>query len=742
MSRNTSILSRYDPRTAVASLVAGDQDGTPRDYQQSDDRRKRGWSKLFSGRDVEIERPQNETSEYYRLYETNPFVGTPIDDVASEVWEPGWYVEADDATTASELTEFGEKIGYVGNRPKRNLSKVGYQGVVQYLARGDWVCEKLVNDDGKPVGLNPLQKETFEIYTDPDTNVVVQPSDTHLDHVKLTPKETAAAYVQFDNSSEFNWQTKSERRFARDEILHWANNPDVGDVWGTSVVERVYDRALALEAKLRDNDDAVAMKAWPMVLFQTGTAENPWTQDEIDSFMESYDGENFGPGMYQAVPGDIEVEEFAGETADIEETVSTDVNIILSGMPAPKYVLGTFENELAPSIASAQERKYRKYVRQLRREQEQLMTRYFRDVAEAWGLDTEGIELHIERRAGDVLPEDVSGNIIRYTSDVDAKGQAAADERDDPGGVNDGDGDAPVDPGGTRSDVVPDLTDLASLDGPVDDPLETIEPGTAELADARLVGTRDLEQELRESISTIYADTLDVLLERARQRREPADGSQLQEIAMQSLAGAADRAGLQMTSSAMFGSVLDRVDDTLQQPNHVPQMRLDRQRSTRLRREAYRSLRADMDSVATDMARAVRRVQSGSRLTEAGADIVRDTFTEGMLASQASVQARMRAQSLINEAKLAEYEADDRVVGVQIINPCTANTTLLCKQIASCGDRGPVMASFNASEPVMAQLARQVDETPPDGFRPMGLPPFHYGCRSELAPVVEEMTES
>lgn len=170
-------------------------------------------------------------------------------------------------------------------------------------------------------------------------------------------------------------------------------------MFGAGRVERVYERALSLEAKLRDNDDAIAMKAWPGILFEFVDEDNPWTRPEMEEFMADFDGPRYGPGMMKAVSGNVNIKEFAGETANINDAVTTDVNFIISGMPGPKYTLGTFTGDLSNSEANVQERQFKKTVLDVRTQLEDVLTPYFRDVADYYDLDAaDSLELKLAHR--------------------------------------------------------------------------------------------------------------------------------------------------------------------------------------------------------------------------------------------------------------------------------------------------------------------------------------------------------
>ena len=745
MSRFDNLAESFGrSRKRVEQLLAPDDPPEPQAFTHSSNTR--------FATNADVTRPEDNLEEYWRLYETNPLISFPIDTLASKVIEPGWYITADSEDTADELTEFMEQVAIVTGEPHQNFSTLAEQAVVQHEVKGTFLCEDVRNGDGKPVALNPLQVDTFEVYTKPGTNILLAPDDTDQGEVKKTEDGRAAAYVQFDGNDP-RWSDRKEKRFARDQIIKWTRGKEVGEVFGTSRVESVYERALALEAKLRDNDDAIAMKAWPMVLFQMGSEDNPWRRQEIEDFMVDFDAENFGPGLMKAVSGDVSIEEFAGETADIESSVETDVNFIMAGMPGPKFALGGFSTEAAQAVAEAQDRQYTKQVRRLRRQLEDKFTPYLQDVAEEYGLDSpDSVELHIQRPDGEVAPEDVSGSIIRYTTDADTGEQKPVYSADGDGDGTVGEGSGNEQPAaGTPENVameeppvmVPEGSTELLADGPVcSDGGCTVE----ELADPRLTSTQELEDELTETIYGVLTEARNETLHRVQGRYDTATDIRHQralEIAESAFADASARADLTNLSGTTLREVAERTFDTLEQDNHGPPLDVTyASRHARIVERAETTLRDDIQDAGDDLTKIVRyqhaQAADGGETIEAWASRVRDELDNGTLRSRARVIAQMRIQRVVNAIKLREYERTEAVSGVRVINPCTETTTELCEHLGGCGTREPATARFDADRSIGEQLSDGVSQDLLfEGFTPLPAPPFHYGCRSELVPLLE-----
>jgi hypothetical protein len=400
-------------RSRVAELISPGRDDD--EFMPNPQAFSQGVTNRYSA-ELDRSRPDPNTEDYYDEYQYNPIIQTQIDTFASDCWEGGWYITADSEQTVAELTEFAKNMTLNAGQIHQPISKIGKMAIIQHEVRGTFLGEHMHDEEGRPVGINPVNVSTMEIYTKYGTNVLV-PADykekSDDTTIKRNDEGEVAAYVQFDHRLS-SYADRRERRFTRDEMMHWARRPDIGDVFGNSRVEPILARSRSLREKLNDNDLAIAMKAWPMILFKLGSPERPYTLEEMEDFMQKYSQDELGPGMYQGVPGDVEIEEFAGETADIKDPVMTDVNMIVSAMPGPKHNVGAFPGEGENPPTAAHERQYRKLVRETRMQLENLFTPYLKMVAEEWGYNSSGVELHVGRPDGEVAPEDIEGNVIRY----------------------------------------------------------------------------------------------------------------------------------------------------------------------------------------------------------------------------------------------------------------------------------------------------------------------------------------
>lgn len=747
---SASGVARLSPQNIASSVGSGVESLISRDEIDPDPEGfSRSGTEIYSV-DVDLDRPDANTEDYYEEYQSNPVIEQMVHSVESEVFEAGYYVTADNDETKEQIYEFLKNMYVESGQTHKPFDALGKQTVRQALVRGTFLGEKMVDSRGRHTGINPLRSTTVEMYTKPGVNVLIPPDhqgrgvDDTL--VKTTDDGDAAAYVQYDQQFS-RWRNRNERYFARDEVVHWARKPDIGRLRGRSIVRSVYERSRALREKLQDNDLAIAMKAWPMVLFQLGTEDAPWTSEQRENFMKKYKENELGPGSFQGVPGYVDIYEFAGETADIEEHVQTDVDYVVTGMPGPRYALGAFTSDNAnPPVVEAQERNFRKVVRGLRKELEELYTPYLRDVAESWDLDSSGLELHIGRPDGEVPPEDVQGSIIRY--------EGVGDQQEDDGGSSSGEVEEDE---GTDTEANAETAELSSQtesQTPKRDvsALGREELGVSvmpadgydELADPRLVSTQQTESELADVIQQILAESRDVFVDVISARYGDSVGeARAVSAEFESLVTRKQNEyDLSEVSRRVLDTVAGDTAETLRQHNHAPQIMTATQSSLSSVSEPHaESVRTDVSAVGSDIARVIReQIESepGDIPVSKIVERVENIYGDDTLSMRAQLIARMNIQTVVNKIKYIEYANNDEIDGVTVSVACSDETPDVVAELAGCGGEDGTVALFDADESVGMQFESALDTDVPQDFKPLpDAPPYYYNDTSELVPVTK-----
>lgn len=118
------------------------------------------------------------------------------------------------------------------------------------------------------------------------------------------------------------------------------------DDFGRSVVERIQEQADILRDMEIDTARFVATKAYPPILWRCGTEERPWTQSDIDEWLNQVD--DIEPESMLAVGHDVE-SEVLGVTSTsstagamrLEETFKHLMKRIATGLGVPADLLNT-----------------------------------------------------------------------------------------------------------------------------------------------------------------------------------------------------------------------------------------------------------------------------------------------------------------------------------------------------------------------------------------------------------------
>jgi len=275
---------------------------------------------------------------------------------------------------------------------------------------------------------------------------------------------------------------------------------------------------------------------------------------------------------------------------------------------------------------------------------------------------------------------------------------------------------------------------------------ERIDRDTATLADPRLVSTTEAESELTDEIASVFDDALSESLndfERRFSDTTVSGSAQFEQTALRGAQDVLDSASIERDAADTLEAVVANTLDTLSQPNHDPELDVSMgvrhrqqvdQYAQSVRMQVGQAVDEMMDAVTTQ----VQRAATHGRTADEIADRVRTEYDESTLMNRARVIARMEVQNAVNSTKLSAYERSSKVAGYRIINPCNEHTTRLCTELAGC-DTDPTDVLFDEGD-VVAQLDASVsDDLLFDGFDPIpAVPPFHYGCRSEIVAIPGE----
>jgi len=689
------------------------------------------------------EAPKDDMRQYWRQYETTPMVRKPVSTFASQVIEPGYYVEAEHLSDDElrELEQWLETCAILEGELGKDWRNLAKKAVVQREVRGTVLVEKVPakQDPDKIAGFKFLNPETIEVVTRPNQSILLAPDDVNVyEDAPTTEDGEAAAYLQdISETGQTRWGEPIEDRyrgenkivFTRDEIIKFTRDADVGEVFGTSRLEAVSERIEGLKQKLSDNDEAIASKAYPLWLFMFGEPDAPWERDDIRSFMKAHEMENFHPGMKQGVRGDVSVETISGEVAEISEYLQFDIDYIISAMPMPKYALGGFAESVGQIAGIAQQQDVQRQITEARRELETEFNPVLQEKAEELGFDDpEQVHLKIGKRGE---PEDRGNdneNIIRYI------GNDENDEEDFVRSTGQGnklpEDDEDSDNGSDSSESDSSSGESSAPDNPIESPDALSEAVWDESLDMAELNLADEKQ-------TELADSIYEALTYARDRAlDSVDAAYVdsssnatrtfEQDANRATKRAMDSVSIKRAARPLLTEELTEIQNEYNQS--ATSRFTNRQNVSHFASNIEMSTADAMDEMMRKMRVQLRRaVETGDDFIQARSRL-EQKYSDSSLRARAELIAHMELQRARESTKLQEFERNPEIIGVRVANDDASSK--VCESLSG------TEAYFSEGD-LSAQLSENTrDEFLQKGFKPLPqAPPYHFNCSTRLEPI-------
>lgn len=398
-------------REKIAELARGE----PSPESQDED------STFFTQTDVgsfERREPEDENLEkYWEIYKQEPLVREPIRRFADDVTEPGYQIYAEDPNLEQDLERALQDSAIIAGESGHDFREVLHQTVVQREVRGTAMCELVPRkgqeeDPDSMWGFRLINAGTVSALTYDEQNVLITPNDEDAlsdGSIPTTPRGEAASYIQFDQDAllgPFD-SDKVEVPLSQNDVVKVTTDADTSDIFGTSRVESVAHEVEGLRQIKRDNEEAIAAKAYPHWIIKVGNPDaemneagrvgGMWPDKKMKALRNKHSEKNFSPGQKDIVPGDVDFQKISGETAEVQEVISHYVEHILSAMPTPKYAVG-FSDEINRDVTGPQSDDYYRLVERTRRALEDAYQKGLERKARDLGYDelAETVELRIE----------------------------------------------------------------------------------------------------------------------------------------------------------------------------------------------------------------------------------------------------------------------------------------------------------------------------------------------------------
>lgn len=373
-------------------------DGEP-DSRGADRRdREGGFFAFVKSEDIERRSPPKDAiQKYWRIYETEPIVRSSINTYASDVMEPGVRVNTDDEDLKERLEEWMRHAAILEGESNADFERFLEQFLVQREVRGTALAEVVpqANNPENMWGFRLLNPETMDFVTKRRQNILIQPEDTDLEGVEITPNGEAAAYVQYsDGAIAGPFADRDEIPFSQNDIVKMTLDADTHDVFGTSRLEAIEFYIEGLRQIVSDNEEAIAAKGYPHWIFKlgepNGSEENPrdgvWPEEKVKELRNEHAQGKYSAGQKDFLPGDVDVDVVHGEVADIDNVLDFYTEKISAALPVPKYRIG-YADDINRDITQQQDERYQNEIRHARNELENIWSPVIERKAEEWGFD-------------------------------------------------------------------------------------------------------------------------------------------------------------------------------------------------------------------------------------------------------------------------------------------------------------------------------------------------------------------
>lgn len=754
-------------RDGIKKRTELSEDASPRSMEGSDVDTRKPFT--FEQPDYDrTEAPKDAMRKYWRQFETTPIIRKPITSFAQRVTEPGYYIEATglEEEDVQDLGKWLDGCGIIEGLPGKDFRLLARKSVVQREVRGTALIEKAPHktDSDRIAGLKLINPEPMEAVTRPHQSILMEPDDIEkYDDAPKAGEDKAAAWLQdtletdqttFGRIAERGYTNEEGDQkigFTRDQIIPLTRDADVGEIFGTSRLEAVSPRIEGLKQKLKDNDEAIKSKAYPLWLFLFGNEERPWDSDKINQFMSSHEMENFNPGMKQGVRGDVDVKTVSGEVAEIAEYLEFDIQWIMAAMPMPMFVLGSFGQTLAGAQfqGQAQQRIVERQIEEARRELEEEFTPVVREIAEQKGIDEETVK-SIKLRFGKPSAPDPdisrSEQVIRYVSDAQGgqtrtpedrqrarrrqkqqqlpsdQPQTGAPKKDSPEAIepeSDDSGAPPSD--GEQLPPESDSSDSMSVwDAQSANTMATLQRG--EIAQNSI-------ESLSSKVSNVLVNTRDNVLRnvaREYQSNPSLATGEYERIANRKIETELNSVGVKEEARSILK---DKISEISNEYGSGESRFAQSQNVSFFTQNVVNSVR---DAAEQMMRRARVHIRNGASANEQWQDVearIVEEWNTARLNERAEMVAYMSLKKAVETTKLQQFEQNNEIIGVRVSNPDAS--TPITESLAG------AEAYFNEGESVDEQLASQADRNAMrDGFEPLPrVPPYHFNDTTTLEPI-------
>lgn len=349
----------------------------------SSDRDEREYTRR-AGVDTDVTiAPEHLENRYHQYVRTVPLVFAPFNVFSKAVTEPGWTVSAEiDGETDEDMEEalemWGKNCVIYAQEPGHDILKLAKDIPEKRRGKGTMFIEKVSGPDTDLAALMPLKPSTMATFSRENQPILVQPDDDVAPDHPRKDDGTPAAYVQYHNEND-RWADEEQVEFAADDIIKITFNAREGSAWGTPLWVIIREHVDGLYQKLRDRNASIRINGHPWRVIQNDS----WNQTQAQNFLKAHfdgdlstwlsdlipgggrskrgpkdkkDRENTFAGRVDAIPHNIEVDEYSGDVPEIDSAIKDEVENIFSVMPVSKYQIA-YEEDINQFVVEPQSEK-------------------------------------------------------------------------------------------------------------------------------------------------------------------------------------------------------------------------------------------------------------------------------------------------------------------------------------------------------------------------------------------------
>ena len=364
--------------------------------------------------------------EYVELYYDVGAIRKNLNEFVDDVTAPGIRVSHPDDSVADyfnggEDAPDGAPAGgflaeaYINDQKRQPADLALDQSTLDRWRRGTVMLVNVYADPDDPEsiisGFTFVRPETVSARTYKNTNQLIEPDPDSPENADVdfetTPRNEAAAYVQFDEQSiigrrrrrrEESLGTFGEKEssvyLSQNDVTKLTLDQDIGGdnqedgVFGESAIRSISDEATQYNTIKRLLEEAVKGKAWGLwtaqmnpMLIDAGDEKILIEWDDQDIQNTEQEIEDIGPGSVLTTDAQIDLERHDGSVPNIEWLLRHYLRDIVDPLPAPFYKHSQAD-EINQFVTEEQQEDYQQRIQKERRVQAEAFESALRQVVE------------------------------------------------------------------------------------------------------------------------------------------------------------------------------------------------------------------------------------------------------------------------------------------------------------------------------------------------------------------------